>query len=229
MRSPFAIAACHLLLAPAVTRAQVIPSAIDNLFKQVQGVAIYGSWGSFRETAAITSRRPRAYGFELIIDLNPQGPTNKDWSFELGLGFDYLKGFGAKEPTLDLRGALRSLPTVSGYASAPAWHGLSLYGGVSTGFVQLWNARGYDPNGTPYPVGGETVQIGGSLGVYQQIGIFVEVSRHYREIRSLEWTLPAGTTALPPNWPRSLDLTGNFITVGYQFGRPSSNGERGSR
>ena len=150
-------------------------------------------------------------------DREPQAPA---WRFELGLGADYLTGFEAEEPTLDLRGSTRGLPILAAYATAPIrWGTWRPYLGLNTGFLQLWNVKGYDPEGRQFDVEGETFQLGVAAGLYHESGFFLESSYRIRNFRSVEWGLPDGVDAVPEGWPRSLDVTALLFSVGYQFGR----------
>ncbi len=142
------------------------------------------------------------------------------WGLELGLGADYLTGFVARDPGLDLRGSMRGLPNLSAYASPPvAWGVFQPYLGLGVGFVQLWNVQGYDAEGRQYDLAGDTFQLGAMAGLYHDSGFFLEAAYRNRNFRSVRWGLPSGVEAVPAGWPRALDLSALLVSVGYQFGR----------
>jgi hypothetical protein len=141
-------------------------------------------------------------------------------TLELALGTSFLRGFEAKEPTLDLRGAARSLPTVSLYASLNQSSAVSPYIGINFGVLQLWNVRAYDPAGAQYSVTGETYEYGGGLGLYLERwvrGLYAEASYRRRTFSSLNWGFPGGVSTLPAGWPRALNLSGVQFSLGWQI------------
>jgi hypothetical protein len=95
-------------------------------------------------------------GAEVLIDL----PSYHNTDFELALGASVVQGFQATEPSLDLRASIRTLPTVSVYVSRlglPSGSPIIPYFGAGFGVADLWNARGYTPDGTGIPVKGEAL------------------------------------------------------------------------
>ena len=73
--------------------------------------------------------------------------------------------------------------------------------------------------GRNYPLAGDAFEAGLALGKAFESGFFMETSYRLRQLPSVEWKLPTGVTALPAGWPRSLDLSGWFVGVGWQFQR----------
>lgn len=147
-------------------------------------------------------------------------PAAPPWGIELGLGVDYLTGFAARDPSLDLRGSLRGLPNLSAYATPPVrWGTFQPYFGLGIGFAQLWNVQGYDPEGRQYDLSADTFQLAAMAGLYHRSGFFLEGSFRNRNFRSVRWDLPSGVEAVPVGWPRSVDLSALMVSVGYQFGR----------
>lgn len=197
---------------------------LESFFRRVDGLTVFASVGDLTSAHDLKTQdflgvnALRGMGLEVIIDLVPEAADSGLWDLELALGADYQTGFAALDPTLDLRGSVRGLPTFSIYVTPPLeWHALSPYLGVNLGFVQLWNVQAYDPDGVQYDVDGDTFQMGLALGIYHNSGFFVEAAYRNRNFRSLHWGLPSGV--LPAGWPRSVDLSALLVSVGYQFGR----------
>ncbi len=200
---------------------------LAGLFKNVHSITVYYHAAALRESSEVSDRRngcgPLSLcgaGSEVLIDLT----EGEGAHLELGLAAGYLAGLGAREPSLDLRGSLRSFPTVSAYLTGidvlptPA---LQPYVGLSFGISELWNAQAYDPTGLKFGVKGQTFDYGATAGVFVESrrvkGLFAEVAYRVRRFGSVEWTLPAGTTRLPEGWPRTLDASGWSVSLGWQF------------
>lgn len=237
-----------LVLLPTPARGQFL-GPLENLFRRVDALAISGVVGGLVSADELSTdefvgevNALRGLQIEVLLSLAPEEgadgeegdaegegatrgegdgeETGTPWEVELGLGADYLTGFGADDPTLDLRGSIRGFPTLSAYATPPiSWGAVSPYLGVNTGFTTLWNVQAFDAEGRQYDLRGETFQIGASLGLYHASGFLLEVSYRNRNFRSVEWGFPSGVDALPEGWPRAVDLSAVLVSVGYQFGR----------
>lgn len=210
-----------LFLLPGPASAQLV-GAVTGLFDSVNSIAFSVNAGPVVHD---TELAPDCLGatlcgmaIEVLLDL----PSPEGMGLELGLGTAFLRRLASDEPSLDLRGAVRTLPVVSVYVTRPALLGSGRwqpYAGLNFGFAQLWNARAYDPDGLQYEVSGEAFEYGGALGVYFNTppvtGLFVEASLRQRRFDSLAWKLPDGV--LPAAWPRSLDVSTFLVSVGWQF------------
>ena len=97
------------------------------------------------------------------------------------------------------------------------------YFGLHTGFLQTVNLQAYDLEGRQFSLEGATFELGVSAGVFHRSGLFVEPTYRFRYFPSVEWTLPEGVDALPGGWPRSLNLSGPSVSLGYQFAIPSGS------
>lgn len=210
-----------LLLAPRAAYAQ-LPGAFEDLFDRVNSIVFYGQAGVFSDhteaEGTVAGFGVTGLGTEVLLDL----PSAFDTDFELGLGTSFIRGFQATEPTLDLRGVVRTLPQIAVYASGFGRGDLEKrvlnpYLGITFGVADLWNARGYDPSGAVYEVGAETFEIGLTGGLYVEApvlrGLHLEAGYKYRRFESLTWD----ADVLPAGWPRALDASLAFVNVGWQF------------
>lgn len=220
-----ATAAFALAALPGPARAQ---AAIEALFSRTEAITVSGNAGCLvgsSLTAGGGGCGLYGFGLEALINLASPDTSTSGWGFELALGYGQLSGFRSEDPSLDLRGAVRSLPSVAAYASRRRAMPLGFeqyYFGLHTGFLQTTKLQAYDAEGRQFSLSGETFEFGVSLGLYHRTGLFVEPTYRFRHFPSLEWTLPDGVGALPAGWPRSLDLSGPSVSVGYQFSVPSS-------
>jgi hypothetical protein len=226
-----AVLSCGPIAAPALAQ-----EAIESLFSKTEAVTISAGYGCVR-SSNVTSEHGDCGVFdvklEALINLATQDSVHP-WGVELALGYGQTTGFRSSNPELDLRGAIRSLPSVAAYASraAPLPFGFDeVYVGVHSGFLAMHNMRAYDSEGRQYALDGETFEFGVSVGLFNEVGFFVEPSYRIRYFPSVDWQLPDGVDAVPEGWPRSLNLSGPSIAVGYQFsigGRDDDDKDEGS-
>jgi len=165
-------------------------------------------------------------GAELLLDL--PGFSGGDIGVELGLGVDFTRGFKAGSNNVDLRGSIRSLPTIAAYVSGLGEsidgfpNSLYPYFGLSFGLADLWNARAYDTSGLQFELDSQTFDWGLTAGLAVDLGLtaylLTEATYVWRRFSSLEWSLPdAAQEILPPEFPRALELSGWRFKVGLQF------------
>jgi hypothetical protein len=190
---------------------------VEGLFEEVSAVAVSYQLGGVPNSDEIASDGLLSgAATEVLINLAQAGDTE----FELGLGASYLQGYAAVEPSLDLRTSLRALPTISLYASRPLAGALDAFLGGSFGLVELWNAQAYDAAGNAWDVEARTFEIGASAGVYLGLdglpGVFAEAGWRVRRFPSVKWT-SRDEEPLPGDWPRSLDFSGWFVSLGLQL------------
>lgn len=219
MRHSTRILALAFLIVPSVAHAQFM-DAVGGLFDNVNSIVIYTQMGALSDNTevegTIADFGVAGLGAEVLIDLPSFGGSE----FELSVGTNFLRGFEAVEPTLDLRASVRTLPQISVYA---AFVGISEesplqpYAGVSFGFAELWNARGYDNDGNVYEVLANTYEVGAVGGLYINgtflSGLYVEGGYRVRNFESVNWV----AETVPENWPRSIDTSGFIVNVGWQF------------
>jgi hypothetical protein len=209
--------AAALALASVPVRAQGL-GLVEGLFEEVSAVTIFYQGGlvPFSDEVTTDGGMLHGGGTEVLINLK----SGDNISYELGLGASYLRGYQAEEPSLDLRASLRALPTVSLYTT---WEGepVSRYLGLGFGLVELWNAQAYGPSGQPWDVEAEAFEVVLSGGLYLEEtfaeGLFVEGGYRFRNFHSVTWTPTDEADALPPEWPRSLDFSGPFLSLGWQL------------
>lgn len=208
-----------LVALPAPARAQDPFGVLEGLFSSVNSIVFYGQGAVLQSDAELSGSfgdfALAGVGVELLLDL----PNAGDTEFELGLGASTLNGLRSPEPSLDLRAALRTLPTVSVYAAGigvPDDSPVDPYLGLSVGLAELWNARGYDAQGNAFAVEAETFELGAIAGLYIDRplpGLYIEVGYRHRRFGSLAWT----ADSLPPGWPRAMDASTWQAAIGWQF------------
>ena len=156
--------------------------------------------------------------YDVVEPPPPSAPTREIWTFEMGIGYGQVTGFGSGDPTIDLRGQIRDLPSASLYANyAPS----GIYLGLRSGFMALRGLRAYDTAGEAYSGIADSFLLAGLVGTSVEvlsINVFGEVAYSVREFPSVEWRAVRSTTPLPVNLPRELSLSGWSIQVGVQFG-----------
>lgn len=207
-----------VFLIPTVAHAQVL-DIMSGLFDSVNSVAFNGRGGLFTSDGALQATGPggttQGLGVEVLLDL----PSPEGVFLELGLGTHVMGSYEAREPSLDLRGSIRTLPHLAVYAAGfgldtPA---VTPYLGVGFGVAELWNTTGYAADGTAYAVESTAYELTASAGVAVQTrpfdGLFVQVDADWRRFEGLRWD----GSPLPDGWPRSIDASTWSVAVGWQF------------
>lgn len=152
-----------------------------------------------------------------IYDVEPvvtSAPTVDVWTFELGLRYGQMSGFDAREPTIEMKGAVRDLPAVSLYASYDA---SGTYFGLRSGLMETTGLQVIDEGGTAYKGSGQSFMAGvlvGQAWAIAGINLFVEGAYMVRDFPSVEWS----SSTPPPGTPRSMNLSGWSLGGGVQFG-----------
>jgi len=206
---------------PAGVQAQDL-SFITDFFQKARGIAIAFQFGQLQganleSNGSCPVASVCGASAEVLIDL---AEFDNDMGVELGFAASYWRGFRSSRSEVDLRGSTRSFPTISAYVSRElaAW---APYMGLSFGLSELWNAQAYDANGFVYPLEAQTFDWGVVAGLGYSLGpvyLISEVHYNWRTFTSLTWTLPDSVGgALPPAFPRALELSGLKMSVGLQF------------
>lgn len=145
----------------------------------------------------------------------PRPPGEAVWTLEVGIGYGQLTGFGSDDRALDLRGAVRDLPSLSLYAIYEPWNG---YFGVRSGFMKTQGLQVWDADGRAFAGEAEGFLAGLALGRFVQIldlSLFVEGAYTWRDFPSVRWS---GAGPVPVTAPRSMGLHGWSVGTGIQFG-----------
>jgi hypothetical protein len=223
MRRILLLAALVGLALPGRAAAQGF-EVFQGLFRQVNSFTISMHGGNLMGSSELEGNCGVlglcGMGTEVFLNLH----RSETLLLELALGTSYLQGFRAREETLDFRGAVRSVPTLSVYTTYLRDMGLGKvqpFVGLSFGLTELWNAQAYDPSGTRYTLRGNTYDQGVAAGLLLNIGTisgpFIETSYRSRKFFSLDWGFPSGVQSVPEGWPRELNLNTWLVSVGWQF------------
>ena len=197
---------------------------ITKIFERATDISPFfqAGWLTADENLDTRGSALLGYGIEVLFAIKDD--KKSPFAVELALGYNYLTGFRSANPALDLRGSMRTLPELSVYATYEKLGRFEPYVGVHTGLLDLWHTQAYDEDGQQYSVASESFQAGVTGGVVMN-GIWIEGSYRIRNFPSLEWTLPEDATVLPAEFPRSLDLTGWSVRIGYQFSIGKGTGD----
>lgn len=160
-------------------------------------------------------------------ELQQVGVVLNNQKLHVTVGFDMLSGFEAKESSLNLRGSIVGLPTVSKFydLDLPTVSGV-LPGasvGLGVGLSQLQDVRARIPqspadrsvkaNGNGYHVEANA-SIGLSFGA---VAVYLNNSLRYTRFPSLDWT--EDKSIVPPiGWPTSMDLWTGTLRIGLAIG-----------
>jgi hypothetical protein len=160
--------------------------------------------------------------------LNPDAPIRGPYiQLELAVGYGQFSGFASEDPTVELRGSVRELPSISLYATlqndspATVMGKLQPYVGLRSGLIELKNLQLYDAlqpaDAAAYTGSGESFQIGvvGGLSVtFGPVTPFAEASLTKREFPSVEWSLV--NDQVHHAAPRSMSFSGWSYALGVQ-------------
>jgi hypothetical protein len=175
------------------------------------GDSVVLSWTEMRVTTG-TDGTDTVYTYQVrgAPAVQPVAPV---WIFELGVGYGQLTGFASAAPDIDLRGAVRDLPTVSLYS---VYVPSGSYFGVRSGFMRFQGLQAYDTDGRAFAGEAESFLAGVALGQSATalgITLFVEAGYALRPFPSIRWS----GTPLPPQVPRGMNLHGWTLGGGIQF------------
>jgi hypothetical protein len=213
------VVALGFLLGPAPATSQEL-GFLTGAFKNVHSVTIGFLAGDLTDKRDLATNDSgcdilNVCGIAAEILFDVTAPT-KGMHLELGVGASYMRGFHEKpESAYDIRGSVRSFPTVSAYAT---WEGSPIepYAGVSFGFSELWNVQAYNAAGTEFSVKSQTFDWGATVGFFKPIGttvgVFLEANYRRRRFAGLDWS-----TDTLASRPRELNLDALVGSVGFQF------------
>lgn len=141
-------------------------------------------------------------------------PTEVVWSLELGLGYGQTAGFESRDPSFELKGAVRDLPSAALYAS---YEPTATYLGLRSGLMKLQALQIYDDTGRSWAGEAESFMAGAAVGQVVELlnlSFFAELGYSWRPFPSIRWT---GASPLPQGVPREMSLHSWSFGVGVQF------------
>lgn len=204
-----------LLLSVVFARAASGQEMVTRIFEKATDISPFFQAGWLTSDDNLDTRGSALLGYGIEVLFSLKDDPKSAFAVELSLGYNYLTGFRSAIPEVDLRGSMRTLPELSVYATYQRKR-FEPYVGVHTGLLDLWHAQAYDSVGRQFSLSSESFQAGLTAGFVVK-GIWFEGSYRIRNFPSLDWIIPEGVEALPAAFPRSIDLSGWNIRVGYQF------------
>jgi hypothetical protein len=150
--------------------------------------------------------------------------------FDIGVGYSQQWGFTSLRDDFAFTGSLRELPSLTFYVTMwPEREGVSPYLGLRSGLVQLHEAHFQTPSPTTagvtddYPLAAQAFQMGvvaGGVWDIQGVNIFSEISYNHRYFAGIN--MAGKRETYPATLPRTLNLSGYQVSLGFQYGLPSS-------
>lgn len=151
-------------------------------------------------------------------------------SLDLLVGFDLLTGVKAKEESLEIRGSIMALPSLTVAGSVPFVRvpgGVTTSAGVTLGLSHLHDMRTIIPQSSApsraIQVNGDGFHGGVNFSLAKEIGpsmgIFVTDAVRYTRLPSLDWKEGANSIVPPARWPGTLQFWTNTIRIGVGIAR----------
>lgn len=138
--------------------------------------------------------------------------------YEVFLGYHQLNLSRNIENNYELRAALRTLPSAGVYVTCDGGWCNGFYGGIGAGLETLANARVYNnTTGQIFKVTADTIPLTFAAGYVTPWCVFAQLTGNVRYFPSVGYDLPSGVTSLPPELPRSVNLSGWSFAVGCQI------------
>lgn len=213
------------LLSAQPTQAQDI-SAIDGLLKFAGGFSAGAVF--YAPTGLIESEV-----LEVRDALQQIGLLLRNNDYDLSIGADLTSGFTAEEPSLDMRGSIRALPTITrffetrfGAFNQP----MQLNLGLNVGLSQLDGVRSQIRELTPpdraIELHGNGFHTGAGVGLstsFGTFGPFIEASARYHTFGSLDWREGGKSFVPPEGWPLTMSLWTGVLRIGIGIAGPAPN------
>jgi hypothetical protein len=140
-------------------------------------------------------------------------PTVPVWTFELGVGYGQTTGYRARGEGLELRGAVRDLPSVSLYAS---YVPTGTYLGLRSGYMRFHGLQVIDAGGNVFTGDADSFRAGAAVGQVLQLlsmNFFAEAAWSHRHFPSVRWS----DSPLPAAAPRDITASDWSLGAGVQF------------
>ena len=187
-----------------------------------------GGWKLVRKeySTSATGKRDST----LIYEEKPDEVTLSQYVLvELAVGWSQFSGFKSTDPSFELKGSVREVPSLSVYGSLSSDDTTSIlnragpYVGIRSGLIQLQNVQ------LLRPISADTVQVyGGSAQTFQlglvaglavevidSVNLFIENAWQMRKFSSVQWS--NGSNTIRPEFPTQLDFSGKTLTIGVQL------------
>jgi hypothetical protein len=148
-----------------------------------------------------------------VAPITVAAPTEQVWLFEIGVGYGQTTGYRTRVDGLELRGAVRDLPSASLYAS---YVPTGTYLGLRSGFMRFHGLQVIDAQGTTFTGDADSFRAGAALGQVLQLlslNFFAEASYSVRHFPSVRWS----GGALPAGVPRDISVNDWMLGAGVQF------------
>lgn len=213
-----------LTLLPQPGQAQDAASILTTLGKFVSGFeagVVFVAPGGFVRSDVLKERG----------ELQQVGIALRNPDLGITVGYDLLTGLQAKEQSLDLRGSVAALPTISTFYDTPlprvgnVLPSTSLSFGI--GLSQLQDARATLPQATGAgriaKLAGNGYHAGGTLAFavsFGDVGLYIENAYRYTRFPSLDWT-DEKSIVPPAGWPTSMDFWTSTLRIGVGIGAPA--------
>jgi hypothetical protein len=189
---------------------------------------VAGEWKAVRREVIDKNGKP-----DTTTIYEPQPDTTIMSSYmlvEVGVGYSQFSGFSSVDPSFELKGAVREIPSVSVYGTfstddeTSSFRHFKFRLGLRSGLIQLWDVQANDPIDATtfdtYTGTAHTFQLGGvasfAYAYKKELYPFVEYSWMLRKFPSVQWALAEAHT-MPQRFPRELDFSGPSLTFGLRI------------
>jgi hypothetical protein len=215
---------CLIVLLGNVSFAQV-----TDIFKQINGVALWLSPGAFhhKEIDTRLSGVSIRYGVELFLGPYPDTLKTTNIKYEFGLGASFSDNYRTTIGGIEVRIPIRTI-YLAAYLEFPRqnWCGIPYFGvniGVNTDLKgTALDATASNDTGNQFQLTGNTIPVeilaGSSWKLFEGLQFFTEVSFEYLAFDSIVYKA-LSTNSLPAIRPRRLDFSCWHFNVGFQFAK----------
>jgi hypothetical protein len=141
-------------------------------------------------------------------------PVEPVWVFEIGVGYGQTTGYRSTTDGLELRGAVRDLPSASLYAS---YVPTGTYLGLRSGFMRFHGLQVIDAAGNTFTGDADAFRAGVAIGQVVELlslNFFAEAAYSVRHFPSVRWS----GSPLPAAVPRAISVNDWTVGAGIQFG-----------
>lgn len=199
---------------------------VKDLFKPIDGVAIWGSIGGLYHNEIKTRNAFLRYGAELLLGPFPDSPKTVCPSYEFGLGVNFADGYRTSIGDIDVRMPIRTI-YIAAYLEfqKPCWLHPYVGSKIGTNFDlkgTTLDATASTDTSNLFELTGNTIPIeilvGGWWEPAEGFNIIIEISHEYLAFDGIVYK-ELGTSILPAKRPRRIDLSGWYLTFGFQLAK----------